>query len=180
MIWLHYLDFTQGVKIDLSLIINTSKFESIILKSTNYDLFIKLYYNHKDNVFEAEYVTFLHTWLSKVIFCNRLKKVTRPYLDIVVALATGQNVALGPFVLNHIFKGMNDLTFIENDKLSGTTRGLFGWSKSNWPFMPHISLTRKKPFKFLLIPSTGHSLLYLLLPSSLLKNYLLIFMKALF
>lgn len=82
---------------------------------------MKSYCNSKENAFEVKHVAFLLTWLSKFISCNHFKKVTRPYLGVTMAIS--KNVLLGPFILNHIFKGMNDLTFLDNGKLSGTTWG---------------------------------------------------------
>lgn len=71
---------------------------------------MKLYCNCKDETSKAKHIAFLLTWLSKLISYNHSQKVTRHYLRAVVALAIGKDVALGPFILNHICKGRNDLT----------------------------------------------------------------------
>lgn len=48
-----------------------------------------------------------------------------------MALAIDKDVKLGPFVLNHIYKGMNDLTFMDGAKLSCITRGHI-WMGQIW------------------------------------------------
>lgn len=110
-------------KIDLAFNIDTTLLNSVIIKSTDYDLFIKSYYYKKDEVTQAEHIAFLHTWISKFISCNCFKKVSKAYLGTTVALATGMEVAIRLFVLNHILKGMNNLKTSEIGKLNGTTRG---------------------------------------------------------
>lgn len=47
----------------------------------------------------------------------------KAYLSMTVALAIGHDIALGSFVLNHIYKEMNDLITFNSGKLNGTTRG---------------------------------------------------------
>lgn len=66
-------------------------------------------------------MAFILTWISKYISCNQSKKATKVYLSTAVAVAIGTEFVLCSFVLSHIYKGMNDLTFMENGKLNGTT-----------------------------------------------------------
>lgn len=112
-----------GEEIDPAFTIDTISFNYVIIKSIDYNPFIKSYYHKKDEVIQVEHVAFLRTWISKFIYCNRSKKVSKAYLGKAVALAIGMEVALGPFVLNHIMKSMNDLKSIDNGKLNGTVRG---------------------------------------------------------
>lgn len=56
-----------------------------------------------------EHVAFLLFWICRFLVCCRSKKVTRAYLAVVVALTTEQEIALGSFILSHIFKDINDL-----------------------------------------------------------------------
>lgn len=107
-------------EIDLTFDLDTSTYNSIIIKGTNYGLFMKLYHNKKDEIFDFEHIAFLLAWLSKFISRNHSKKVTQAYLSVVVTLATREDLSLGAFILNHIYKGINDLKNFEDGKLNGT------------------------------------------------------------
>lgn len=58
--------------------------------------------------------------------CWRLKKVINAHLGLAVALHLEMEVAMGAFVLSHIFRGMDDLVSLEYDEPSRTARG-FIW-----------------------------------------------------
>lgn len=110
--------------IDPTFNIDTISINSIIIKSIDYATFIKSYCHRKDKVTQAKHVAFIFTWINKYISCNQSKKVTKIYLSTVVTIVIGAKVSLASFVLSHIFKGMNDLVFMEDGKLNGTARGL--------------------------------------------------------
>lgn len=65
----------HSMEIDLAFSIVTTAFDSIIIKSKDYGLSIKSYFNEKDEVSQAEHMAFLLTWLNKFVSCNRSKKV---------------------------------------------------------------------------------------------------------
>lgn len=44
-------------------------------------------------------------------------------MSMAIALAIGREIPLGPFVLNHNFKGINDVVTFKKDKLNGTIKG---------------------------------------------------------
>lgn len=113
----------QGMEIDPTFSIDSTTFNSVIIKNTDYDPFMKSYFNRKDEVSQAEHVAFLLTRLNKFISCNRSKNVSKVYLGIVMALATGVELALGSLILSHIYKRLNDLITMENEKLNRTARG---------------------------------------------------------
>lgn len=112
-----------GEDVDSCFSINTTPFNLIIIKSTDYSPFIKSYYSRMEEVTQVKHVPFLLTWINKFLSCNHSKKVTKMYLSMTVALASEVEVFLGTFVLSHIYKGMNDLTSFENGKLNGTAQG---------------------------------------------------------
>lgn len=112
----------DGEDIDPTFNLDTTSFNLIIIKSTNYDPFIKSYCHKKYDVTQTKHMAFILTWISKYISCNRSKKVIKAYLGITMVIITGANVSLGSFILNYIFKGMYDLTFMENGKLNGIAR----------------------------------------------------------
>lgn len=57
---------------------------------------------------------------------NHSKKFSKAYLSTTVALAIGTKVSLGSLVLNHIYKGMNDLVTLENGNLNRMAKGSIG------------------------------------------------------
>lgn len=164
--------FPHGKEIDLTFDIDTSTYHSIIIKSRGYGPFMKSYHRRKDKVFDSKYVAFLLAQLSKFISCNCSKKVTKAYLSAAIALATKKDVFLGAFVLNHIYKGMNDLKTFEDGKLNGTTKG------SIW--MVHIQLVAyySNIFNQKLVLQTPFRLLYRPLIST--SSYTLKSFQALF
>lgn len=68
-------------------------------------------------------MAFLLTWINKFLSYNYSKKVTKIYLSMAIALTIGTKVALGTFMLSHIYKGMNDLISFENGRLNGIAWG---------------------------------------------------------
>lgn len=111
-------------EIDLAFVIDTLRYKVIVPKRNDYGSFIGSCYKRKDEVFDIKYVAFLLAWVNKLLSCKWSKKATKVYLSIVVALTTSREVILGAFILNHIYKRMNDLIIFENDMLNGITRGL--------------------------------------------------------
>lgn len=67
------------------------------------------------------------------------KKVSKTYLGMVVAFATGMEMALDPFVINHILKGMNDFNTMENRNLNRTTKGPI-WMVQIWSTSYYIGI----------------------------------------
>lgn len=65
-------------------------------------------------------MAFLLTWINKFLSCSHSKKVKKMHVRATIALAMRTEVSLGSFVLNHIYKGMNDLISFDNDRLKGT------------------------------------------------------------
>lgn len=54
-------------------------------------------------------------WLCKYIICYRSKKITNAHLGVVVVLAQEIPIAMGPFVLSCIYKGISNLVTLENN-----------------------------------------------------------------
>lgn len=69
-----------SMEIDPAFLIDTTTFDFVIIKSTDYDLFIKSYFNRKDEVSQAEHLAFLLIWLSNFISYNQSKKVLKVIL----------------------------------------------------------------------------------------------------
>lgn len=74
----------------------------------DYGSFMTLRYERKNEVSNSKHVAFILTWISKFLSYNHLKKVTKAYLGTTLALANRRDMALYTFILNHIYKGMND------------------------------------------------------------------------
>lgn len=68
-------------------------------------------------------MAFLLTWINKFLAYNGSKKVYKAYLITVVVIAMKKKVSLGAFVLNHFYKGMNDLITLKNGKLNEMAKG---------------------------------------------------------
>ncbi|XP_058185682.1 uncharacterized protein LOC131302908 [Rhododendron vialii] len=67
------------------------------------------HYAKKGPVENNEHVAFLLYWLNKFIFCVSANRVTKNFIDLACALASGQKLALGPLVLAHLYRGMKEL-----------------------------------------------------------------------
>lgn len=82
-----------------------------------------VYIKKKDEVSDVDHVAFLLYWLSLHVACCRSKKVIKAYLALIMALHLEIEVAIGPFVLSHIFRGMDDLVLLKDDEHSRNARG---------------------------------------------------------
>lgn len=58
---------------------------------------------------DSEHVAFLLYWLNNFILCVSFNRVTKEFIDLACALTSGQEIALGPLVLAHLYRGMNEL-----------------------------------------------------------------------
>lgn len=54
-------------------------------------------------------MVFLLYWLNKFIFCVSSSRVTKDFIDLAKALASGQKLAMAPLVLAYLYRGMHDL-----------------------------------------------------------------------
>lgn len=64
---------------------------------------------------------------------NYFNKVSKAYLGTLVTLANKTKVSLGTLILNHFYKGMNELIILENGKQNGMAKGPI--------WMVHVRLT---------------------------------------
>lgn len=71
--------------------------------------------------------------------------MTKANLSIVVAIVTGAKVSLCSFVLSPIFRGINDLLFMEDGKLNGTTHGPI-WMVQIWLLTYHLKICDWRSF----------------------------------
>ncbi|CAL8162668.1 unnamed protein product [Prunus armeniaca] len=58
---------------------------------------------------EVEHVAFLLYWLCKFVFCTQVNKVTLEFAHLAYYLAQGGRLALGPFLLGHVYRTLHDV-----------------------------------------------------------------------
>ncbi|CAL9005859.1 unnamed protein product [Prunus brigantina] len=58
---------------------------------------------------EVEHAAFLLYWLCKFVFCTQANKVTLEFAHLADHLAQGGRLALGPFLLGHIYRTLRDV-----------------------------------------------------------------------
>ncbi|CAL8089399.1 unnamed protein product [Prunus armeniaca] len=58
---------------------------------------------------EVEHAAFLLYWLCKFVFCTQANKVTLEFTHLADYLAQGGRLALGPFLLGHIYRMLHDV-----------------------------------------------------------------------
>ncbi|PQQ12204.1 uncharacterized protein Pyn_00245 [Prunus yedoensis var. nudiflora] len=58
---------------------------------------------------EVEHAAFLLYWLCKFVFCTQANKVTLEFTHLDDYLAQGGRLALGPFLLGHIYRTLHDI-----------------------------------------------------------------------
>ncbi|CAL8089044.1 unnamed protein product [Prunus armeniaca] len=58
---------------------------------------------------EVEHAAFLLYWLCKFVFCTQANKVTLEFAHLADYLAQGGRLALGPFLLGHIYRTLHDV-----------------------------------------------------------------------
>ncbi|CAL9019124.1 unnamed protein product [Prunus brigantina] len=58
---------------------------------------------------EIEHAAFLLYWLCKFVFCTQANKVTLEFAHLADYLAQGERLALGPFLLGHIYRTLHDV-----------------------------------------------------------------------
>lgn len=63
-----------------------------------------------------EHVAFLHCWVCRNLLCTPAVQVTREYLQIAVSLASGPLLSLAPCVLDHIYRGLCEMSRFKDNK----------------------------------------------------------------
>ncbi|CAL9001599.1 unnamed protein product [Prunus brigantina] len=58
---------------------------------------------------EVEHAAFLLYWLCKFVFCTQANKVTLEFAHLADYLAQGGRLALGPFLLGHVYRTLHDV-----------------------------------------------------------------------
>ncbi|XP_021812765.1 uncharacterized protein LOC110755792 [Prunus avium] len=58
---------------------------------------------------EVEHAAFLPYWLCKFVFCTQGNKVTLEFAHLADYFAQGGRLALGPFLLGHIYRTLHDI-----------------------------------------------------------------------
>ncbi|PQQ20795.1 uncharacterized protein Pyn_10466 [Prunus yedoensis var. nudiflora] len=58
---------------------------------------------------EVEHAAFLLYWLCKFVFCTQANKVTLEFAHLADYLAQGGRLALGPFLLGHIYRTLHEI-----------------------------------------------------------------------
>ncbi|KAL6269642.1 hypothetical protein ACE6H2_026553 [Prunus campanulata] len=58
---------------------------------------------------EVEHAAFLLYWLCKFVFCTQANKVTLEFAQLADYLAQGGRLALGPFLLGHLYRTLHDV-----------------------------------------------------------------------
>ncbi|CAL2228676.1 unnamed protein product [Prunus armeniaca] len=58
---------------------------------------------------EVEHAAFLLYWLCKFVFCTQANKVTLEFAHLANYLTQGERLALGPFLLGHIYRMLHDV-----------------------------------------------------------------------
>ncbi|KAK9943085.1 hypothetical protein M0R45_008706 [Rubus argutus] len=88
---------------------------------------------------ENEHAAFLLYWLSKYIFCCRSGQCNREYAPLAESLASGTRLALGPFVLAHLYRSLHDIVTNQMDLDVGGPLWLFQlWLRAYFPQMSNI------------------------------------------
>ncbi|KAK9943090.1 hypothetical protein M0R45_008711 [Rubus argutus] len=88
---------------------------------------------------ENEHAAFLLYWLSKYIFCCRSGQCNREYAPLAESLASGTRLALGPFVLAHLYRSLHDIVTNQMDLDVGGPLWLFQlWLRAYFPHMSNI------------------------------------------
>ncbi|KAI8530140.1 hypothetical protein RHMOL_Rhmol11G0032200 [Rhododendron molle] len=99
------------------------------------------HYAKKGPVKDSEHVAFLLYWLNKFIFCVSANRVTKAFIDLACALASGQKLALGPLVLAHLYRGMEELI---SNKFIFAPGPLWIMTLWPWSYFPKLALLMNK------------------------------------
>ncbi|XP_021823203.1 uncharacterized protein LOC110764515 [Prunus avium] len=67
------------------------------------------YSSFYNNFGEVEHAAFLLYWLCKFVFCTQANKVTMEFSHLADYLAQGGRLALGQFLLGHIYRTLHDI-----------------------------------------------------------------------
>ena len=95
-------EFSPILKVDITKCSISFKKEHI-----SYGPFINMKIKSTPILDRAEHIIFLLYWLCQFIGCPNSIKVTKEFLPLAVALADGQKLAIGSFVLSQFYRGMH-------------------------------------------------------------------------
>lgn len=99
------------------------------------------HYTKKGPVEDSEHVAFFLYWMNKFIFYESANRVTKDFIDLACALASGQKQALGPLVLAHLYRGMKELVSNKFVFASGPLWIITLWL---WSYFPKLAPPMKK------------------------------------
>ncbi|GKU93240.1 hypothetical protein SLEP1_g6848 [Rubroshorea leprosula] len=75
----------------------------------SYPAFVRSAYDKSKPVSADEYISFLLTLICKYIVCSAGKVPTKKFIPLAAALAYGKHMALGPFLLAHLYRSCQDI-----------------------------------------------------------------------
>ncbi|KAL6183185.1 hypothetical protein ACLB2K_044596 [Fragaria x ananassa] len=86
----------------------------------SYSNFMEHYFkaNEEEEVKMEEHIAFLLYWLCKYVFCVTSGRVIKEWAGLAEALALSDNIALGPIVLAHLYRGLQKMV---QQRLNGKT-----------------------------------------------------------
>ncbi|GKV39525.1 hypothetical protein SLEP1_g47283 [Rubroshorea leprosula] len=76
----------------------------------SYPAFVRSAYDKSKSVGADEHISFLLTLICKYIVCSAGKGPTKEFIPLAAALAHGKQMALGPFLLAHLYRSCQDIT----------------------------------------------------------------------
>ncbi|GLU23788.1 hypothetical protein SLE2022_397660 [Rubroshorea leprosula] len=76
----------------------------------SYPAFVRSAYDKSKPVSADEHISFLLTLICKYIVCSAGKGPTKEFIPLTAALAYGKQMALGPFLLVHLYRSCQDIT----------------------------------------------------------------------
>ncbi|XP_024172048.2 uncharacterized protein LOC112178068 [Rosa chinensis] len=105
--------------------------------------------SERQPVKKYEHAAFLFYWLCKYVFCCKSGQCPRDYAAIAEALASGTKLALGPFVLAHLYRSLHRIV---TDRMNPNVGGPL-WMFQLWlrTYFPQLSVAR---------PEYNHDVMY--------------------
>ncbi|GKV32762.1 hypothetical protein SLEP1_g41343 [Rubroshorea leprosula] len=76
----------------------------------SYSAFVRSAYDKSKPVSADEHISFLLTLICKYIVCSAGKGPTKEFIPLAAALAHDRQMALGPFLLAHLYRSCQDIT----------------------------------------------------------------------
>ena len=110
-----------------------SKLFSWSKSETSFSSFIRAHRQTDGPVSSKEFIAFLLTFICKFLLCSPAFKITKADLNLAVVLSQGRRLALGPYVLAHLYRSCREIVRSNFSTVAGPIWMLQIWLHAYFP-----------------------------------------------